>query len=138
MLLQCCYNVVLLKAKPRERPAPSATPLLVKSFCLNIEENSVKHRTNFYNISNGTCSVGKSPSAQNGEPQAEPQLVVRRGDTFTITIDFNQPYNKDSHELFIQLQIGTIRLPMPMVYKHLSLLTKRSLYPKLIKTNLLS
>ena len=65
--------------------------LQVEAVDLRVAENTRKHHTDEYDITEG-------PS---------PKLVVRRGQEFTIQIDFSRPYNTAVDDLRLVFEIGT-------------------------------
>ena len=65
--------------------------LQVEAVDLRVAENTRRHHTDEYDITQG-------PS---------PKLVVRRGQEFTIQIDFSRPYNTAVDDLRLVFEIGT-------------------------------
>lgn len=66
-----------------------AKDLHVVSVDVKITENCEKHRTSQY-------SCTKARKNQDGV-SLPPELVVRRGQPFRITVKFNQPFLKEKH-----------------------------------------
>ena len=75
--------------KPDKEPdmLPDGSVLKVVKLNLNTSTNGVDHRTSEFDI-------------------AERNLVVRRGQSFNVDIEFNRPYDKEVDDLRIVLQFG--------------------------------
>ncbi|KAH9499761.1 hypothetical protein Btru_077760 [Bulinus truncatus] len=74
------------------------TNLVVTKVHLNVTKNAEAHRTNAFAVCKDLVS---------------PKLVVRRGQPFTIDVDFSQEFNQANHDLRIVLEAGK----QPMVSK---------------------
>lgn len=68
---------------------PTNPDLEVKAVKFNIRENSKKHKTDEYYL----CETNKS-------------LVIRRGQTFDIVIEFNKDYDSEKHDLRLVFLAG--------------------------------
>ena len=75
----------------------------------NITDNCRRHRTYFYEITElRTDEDGK---------KCEPQLVVRRGQQFDITLNFDRPFDGTKDDLRLIFDVGKEFLVSPVV-KH--------------------
>lgn len=86
---------------PPPKPEPPKEELVkvlhVKAIEPHIEDNTKKHRTLAY-----VCTSKRK--VEDKELPAE--LVLRRGDTFKLTITFDRPYEKEKHDLMLTASIG--------------------------------
>eukprot|EP00918_Siedleckia_nematoides_P033728 GHVU01073272.1.p1 GENE.GHVU01073272.1~~GHVU01073272.1.p1 ORF type:complete len:769 (-),score=118.27 GHVU01073272.1:951-3257(-) len=71
--------------------------LKVESVNFNIAENTAAHYTNQYEITEEREVDGK---------KIEPQLVIRRGQSFDITITFDRAFNQDKDEIKLIFETG--------------------------------
>lgn len=69
--------------------------LQVSDLDLNIEANSKAHHTDEFDITYALLS-----------PSKEAFLVVRRGQAFEISVDFNRPYNPEQDDLRLVFTFG--------------------------------
>ncbi|XP_041376718.1 annulin-like [Gigantopelta aegis] len=74
-----------------------AEKLHVKDIDLHIDENTSKHRTDMFE-----CTEKRT---YNGE-ELEANLLIRRGEEFEITIEFDRPYNKEEHDMCLCFKTG--------------------------------
>ena len=81
------------------------SPLLVKYVDLNICENCKNHHTDFYEIAKNLPS-----SKVSEENESNKKLVVRRGDSFKISVLFNKKYDSEKYNVQLQLQLGKFAL----------------------------
>lgn len=80
-----------------------AKVLHVKSIDLCISENTVAHRTDKYDI------VKEREEMKDDKPTGkmlEPELVLRRGQDFNLSIEFDRPYHKDKNDLELVFKTG--------------------------------
>lgn len=93
-----------------------AKDLHVVSVDVKITENCEKHRTAQY-------SCTKARKNQDGV-SLPPELVVRRGQPFRITVKFNQPFLKEKHGMQIIFITGKNKIKCqniwcPFIFNHL-------------------
>ncbi|XP_041376717.1 uncharacterized protein LOC121389177 [Gigantopelta aegis] len=79
-------------------PVEIAERLRVGHVELHIDENTQRHHTDKYE-----CTESREIMCQ----ALKPELVLRRGDEFLLTIVFDRPYNKKKHDMEIIFKIGT-------------------------------
>lgn len=72
--------------------------LYVESVDVNIPENTKNHRTDQY-----ACI--KTRKTKDGT-ELPPELVVRRGQAFTIKINFNQTFSREKHHTHLIMATG--------------------------------
>ncbi|KAK6174756.1 hypothetical protein SNE40_017973 [Patella caerulea] len=98
---------LVIQRDPAQRPSnvnnndpnkASNEILKVESVNFNIEENTRAHHTSEFDIT----EAYETPN---------PQLVVRRGQSFDITITFNRPYDKSKDDLRLVFLAGNEPLP---------------------------
>lgn len=88
----CQYSPGVLCVCLSSEPDPRDQDVLqVESMDLRVAENVQKHHTDQYDITEGLS----------------PKLVVRRGQQFTIQIDFSRPYKTAVDDLRLVFEIGT-------------------------------
>ena len=84
------------------------TVLKVLNVSFNVHENAIKHNTSQYEITEvRTDEDGTEPT---------PQLVVRRGESFDISIDFDRAFNKDKDD--IKLVFETSECDISVLERH--------------------
>ncbi|XP_053402043.1 annulin-like [Mercenaria mercenaria] len=66
---------------------------------LKIQENTELHHTDKYYCTKDEDEVGNA---------LEPELVVRRGQTFKIAVTFDRPYNVEKDDLIFEFKTGTL------------------------------
>ena len=90
-LIYNCFISAREKAEKEARERNTKRPLTVKDVDLHIKDNSERHHTDKYELT--TLEKGA-------------ELVVRRGEGFVITVEFDRPYNIKHHDLELEFQIG--------------------------------
>ncbi|XP_050397106.1 annulin [Patella vulgata] len=93
------YGTRVLEPTTRNKEA-----LRVESVTFNIKENTPNHHTSEFDITQP--DQGRTP-----------QLVVRRGQPFDITLTFNRPYDKNEDDLRLVFQAG--KEPLPSKQTHI-------------------
>lgn len=83
--------------KPKPPEEEMAKALHVKDVDLHIEANTIKHRTNDYTCTEERKYQGKILPAE---------LVVRRGDSIKITIEFDRPYEDETDDVQLIFTLG--------------------------------
>lgn len=78
-------------------PVPNAESLKIVDIELNVAQNTKEHHCDEYDITRDTDDTGKYQT---------PKLVVRRGQSFDITLCLNRPYNKDTDKVALQFAVG--------------------------------
>lgn len=81
----------------RTNPVPNAESLKIVDIELNVAQNTQEHHCDEYDITRDTDDTGKYQT---------PKLVVRRGQSFDITLCLNRPYNKDTDKVALQFAVG--------------------------------
>ena len=72
--------------------------LSVKKLDLKIRKNTQAHHTDEFDITDRLLS-----------PNKEENLVVRRGQPFEISLEFNRPYNREEDDLRLVFTFGKLR-----------------------------
>ena len=91
------------------------TVLKVQRIDLNIRQNTRAHHTDEFDITNQQLS-----------PYKYEFLVVRRGQSFELTLEFDRPWDRERDDIRIVFRFGkTLNLLKNMIHVHLYL-TKSS------------
>lgn len=101
------------------RAVATAPPevLQVSDLDLSIEANTKAHHTDEFDITYALLS-----------PSKEAYLVVRRGQPFEISVDFNRPYNPEQDDLRLVFTFG--KRPMPSRGSHVEFVLSAKDEPK--------
>ena len=73
--------------------------LTVKSLDLHIRQNVKEHHTDEFDITDALQNANKTES-----------LVVRRGQAFEISVEFNRPYDREHDDLRLVFTVGMYSL----------------------------
>lgn len=85
--------------QPSQPVQPAKPPLKVKSVDYHIKENARRHNTDEYDLANGF-------EDEDTKVFKEPELIVRRGENFDITLKFDRKYDKENDFIHMMLEIG--------------------------------
>ncbi|ESO95006.1 hypothetical protein LOTGIDRAFT_188829 [Lottia gigantea] len=107
----------------------------VKNIELNIQENTKKHHTSKYDC---TREDRKERGEEDGK-KIPAELVVRRGDEFTLTVTFDKPYDRENDNLSFIFKTGEFPLPKSRTHSTCKLSGEKTYKPgewgvRIIKT----